>query len=109
VNRAAILRTIWGSVLTASPGLVLSAAHEDSTTPARAVLRLLGLRHVVQGTVLAAKPEEGLVRAGAAVDLLHATTAFGFAAVSQRWRRTALLSGVAATSFGVHGLLTTRD
>ncbi|HET7684498.1 MAG TPA: hypothetical protein VFK34_12610 [Marmoricola sp.] len=109
MNRAAILRTVWGSVLTATPGLVLSATHEDSTTPARAVLRLLGLRHVAQGTVLAAKPEEELIRVGAVVDLLHASTAFGFAAVNRRWRRTALLSGVAATTFGVHGLVSSRD
>lgn len=105
MNRAAVVRTLWGSVLLAAPQLALAVTREDSTPASRGVLRLLGARQVGQGVVLAAKPEEDLVRLGAFVDLAHATTAFGFAVLDRRWRRTALLSGLAATAFGVHGLV----
>lgn len=107
MNRAALVRSCWGITLVAAPQLVLAATREDSTARSRGVLRVLGARHVVQGAVLAARPEERLVRLGAAADLLHATTAFGFALLDRRWRRTALLSGTAASAFGVHGLLAT--
>ena len=109
MNRTALLRSLWGSVVTTAPQLVLAVTREDSTTMARAVLRILGARQVVQGTVLAAKPDEDLIRLGGYVDLAHAATAFGFAALDRRWRRTALLSGVAATGFRVHALMAGRS
>jgi hypothetical protein len=105
VNRLALVRTAWGVGLVAAPQLVLSLTGEDSTPSSRGVLRLLGARHAVQGTVLAARPDAAVVRLGALVDLAHASTAFGFAAVDRRWRRTALLSGVLATALGLQGLL----
>lgn len=76
-----IARTAWGTVLTAAPGAVLRRCPR---TPAGTVLRLLGIRHVVQGL---ATPAE-LVPAGWTVvpDALHATTMAGLALCGGRWR-----------------------
>jgi len=60
------------------------------------VARVLGVRHLVQagltaGALRAAEPESSLTLGpGAAVDLLHATTMVGLAAVDRGARRVAL-------------------
>ncbi len=62
----------------------------------RAVVRILGGRHLVQ--YAAARRGHSLL-AGPALDALHAASMVGLAALSRRYRRSALTSAAAATAF----------
>lgn len=65
------------------------------------VLRVLGGRLLAQAIALGVRPNRTVLRIGATVDLLHAASMFGLAAVSGRYRRPALISGLIATSSAV--------
>lgn len=51
--------------------------------------RLLGLREIAQGALLAVRPTATVVRAGAVVDGLHLSTMIAAAALSREGRRAA--------------------
>jgi hypothetical protein len=62
------------------------------------LVRLLGLRLVAQHGAVLLEPHPLLVRAGSAVDLLHAASMVPFAA-SARYGRAARLSGALAAAY----------
>ena len=88
-----------GVVALAAPHAVLPAAADTRWT--RGFTRILGARYVVQSSVglLDQKPWVPAVDAG--VDLVHAATMLGLAAVSPRHRSVALVSAGAAVAFAV--------
>ncbi len=70
---------------------------------ARAVLRVLGARQILQGVTEASLlgahvPARTLRLPATAVDSLHAASCFGFAAMDQRWHRVAMADGMIAST-----------
>lgn len=61
-----------------------------------AAARLLGARHVAEGTILAVQRRPAAPGWFRAVDAVHATSMLGLATVSPRYRRDALVSASAA-------------
>jgi hypothetical protein len=99
----------WGGLLVGAPDLVLATLTGRPATQSQArVLRVLGTRHLLQAGVELARPTHGVIRAGAAVDLLHAATCAGAVAFLPAWRRAALVDGAGAVWFAVGGLSRAR-
>jgi hypothetical protein len=104
-----VARLAWGGLLTTMPGRVLrTLTGRPATRSQVAVLRVLGTRHLLQGGLDLARPTRGALRAGAAVDLLHASTCAGAIAFLPAWRRAALVDGPGAMAFAVAGLVRAR-
>jgi hypothetical protein len=102
-------RLVWGGLLVAAPGVALEVLTGRPATPSQEwVLRVLGTRHLLQGGLDLARPTRGLLRYGAAVDLLHAATCAGAVALSPAWRRVALLDGAGAAGLAAGGLFRAR-
>jgi NAD(P)-dependent dehydrogenase (short-subunit alcohol dehydrogenase family) len=102
----AAVRIAWGIMLVVAPRRLIahSRRHSSQRVPVN-VLRMLGLRHLLQAVTTLAVPETAVVEIGAGTDALHAMTALGLAATSRPWRRAALADGAAAGIFGVAGWL----
>lgn len=103
----AITRLAWGGLLLAAPGTVIGLLGGQDETASRRVLRILGARHGVQGAVELVGQDIGV--AGTVIDLLHAGSALGFAAVDRRWRRPALLDALIAGGFAAAGMASRGD
>jgi hypothetical protein len=102
-------RVVWGGLLLAAPGRTLeTVTGRPATRSQERLLRVLGARHLIQGGLDLARPAPGLLRAGAAVDLLHAATCACAAALSPEWRRAALVDGTGAVGFAAGGLARAR-
>lgn len=90
-----------GAALTAWPAAVTRAVCGSADLPSTAVIRLLGVRSLAQGAVLAAVPSRPVLRAGAAVDALHAASMVPVV-VGTRYRCAATASlAIAATNAAV--------
>lgn len=66
-------------------------------TPPTVVMRLLGVRYLVQGLAQLACPDREVLRAAGVVDTLHAASMVPLIVASSRYRRVALVSASAAT------------
>jgi hypothetical protein len=109
VNLMPMARLTWGGLLTTMPGPVLrTLTGRPATRSQVVVLRVLGTRHLLQGGLDLARPTRGALRAGAAVDLLHASTCAAAVAFLPAWRRAALVDGPGAMAFAVAGLVRAR-
>ncbi|MEN3300643.1 hypothetical protein [Pseudonocardia sp.] len=93
------VRIPWGAVLLLAPGAVLAL----TTGPdfpcggaARVVLRILGVRLLLQAGVELRWPRPRVLAVAAAVDGVHAATGVAFGAADRRWRRSALLDAAIA-------------
>jgi len=95
-RRAGIASALWGAaLLTAGRDLwYVLDGHRPGAVDAVAV-RFLGTRHLTQGTLQATMPSR-FQRLYVAVDVTHAASMFWLAAVDERRRRPALVSGAAA-------------
>jgi hypothetical protein len=88
-----------GALLVTRPGLVLAAAGQSARPPALVLItRVLGARTALQNAVVLAVPARPVVRAGAAVDTLHALSMLGAALRWPAYRRAALASGSLAAA-----------
>ncbi len=118
-----LVRAGYGVALVCAPQLLIRLTGDPVTgqspgehpRPSRracGVARVLGVRHLVQAglTVVAlraAEPERSLPLAlGAAVDVLHATTMVGLAAVDRGARRVALADTGVEVALAAAGLVT---
>ncbi len=94
-----LARAGWGAGLLIAPDRV--SALVRGVTPdgrARAVIRVLGARQLLQGVLSAASSTPAVLAVGVWVDGLHALTGLLFAAVDRRRARPVLLdAGLAAT------------
>lgn len=102
-------RLVWGGLLAGAPGAVLTTL--NGRPPLRSqllLLRVLGVRHLLQGGLELARPTRTVLRYGAAVDLLHATTCVGAVVFLPDWRRPALVDGTGAVSFAATALARAR-
>ena len=91
-------------VLLLAPERVLRAdAGRPIPAPAVTVVRVLGLRHLLQAGVAAALPTGPVAGLGALVDTAHAGSCAGVAAWSSRWRRAALIDLLVESAFAASG------
>lgn len=102
MNRFAALRAGYGILLLVAPGPVIriyTGHRADRLT--RAVARVLGSRHLVQGLCTAGTPSALVLALGVEVDLAHVASMLGLAVLDRRRRRAGLVDAVAAGSFAI--------
>ena len=102
----AAARVAWGVVLIAAPRWLI--AHYRRETTGRVpvtVMRVLGVRQLLQGVTTVAVPARAVTELGAGTDAMHALTALGLAATARPWRHVALADTAVASAFGVAGWL----
>jgi hypothetical protein len=92
-----VLRLSLGVGALGAPGVMLPAAADTPWT--RGFTRILGARYVVQSAFGLAERRPWVPAADAAVDVVHAVSMLGLAAVSPRHRRVALVSAGCALAF----------
>lgn len=104
------LRTGYGLAQVLVPGRLAAAVlrprlrlRRSPRLPLSRVARVLGARHLAQALVCAAWPRRGVLRAGVAVDGLHAASMAALALASPRWRRAALAETCLAVMFAALG------
>jgi hypothetical protein len=90
------LRSRWVAALAAGSG--------GQPAP-RWVVRVLGVRSLVQGAVTTAAPARTVLVGGAMIDATHAATMLPLVAASPRHRRAAAISALIATAGAVAGVL----
>jgi hypothetical protein len=94
-------RATWGAALLAAPGLVLRLVGELEPDPrSRAVVRVLGARHLVQAVFSGRAPGRATLADGAWVDGVHALTSLALAAGDRPRARLALTDALIAASWG---------
>ncbi|HEY1488343.1 MAG TPA: hypothetical protein VGF84_19700 [Micromonosporaceae bacterium] len=110
VRSVCAARAAWGLALIVAPGTVLDAGRGHSDQVSRAVLRILGVRHMAQAIIVALAPTRQVQGAGIVVDVLHASSAAAFAGIDRRQRRFALTETVDASLWAASGwVLRARD
>ena len=104
VIRFAALRLGYAALLLTAPDLViqLSTGHPASRTT-RAVVRLLGARHLIQAILTGSTPSIPLLTRGAQADLAHALSMVALAALNQRRRRAELIDAAVAATLAALG------
>lgn len=103
VSRFAALRTGYGTLLLAVPDPVIrlyTGHHADPLT--RAVTRVLGARHLIQGILTSGAPGTAVLALGVKIDLAHVASMLGLATLSRR-RRAGLVEAAIAGVFAVAG------
>jgi hypothetical protein len=97
-------------VLLADPDAVLRALAQRSPAPReRLVARVLGLRHLAEGVVVARHCSPAWLLGGAAVDAVHCLSMAALAAESPRHRRLATASALTAAGTSVGGVLAAQS
>lgn len=94
-----VLRAAAGVGVLLAPGVVLGGLEvTDPSSAQRWVTRVLGARMALQGLVTAVADPALVLRAGAVVDAIHATSMVGVAATWPRVRVAAFVSAGEAVS-----------
>jgi hypothetical protein len=103
-----LARAVWGAALVTVPDRVLGLTQPDrpDTPVASRLLRVLGVRHLLQTGVEAFATTPTVHYLGAAADELHALSGIGLAVLDRRWRRAALIDSAIASTLGVAAALT---
>jgi hypothetical protein len=97
-------RTAYAALLLICPSLV--ARRSARTSPdrrTRRVMRLLGVRHLVQAILESRHASPVVMAIGAGVDVLHAASMVIFASTDRRHRRLALIDAGVASSLALAG------
>ena len=103
-------RMLLGALLLAAPETVLGRlSGRRAAVGERRAARLLGVRNVVEGAVVASHRGRGWLLAGAAVDSTHVLSMLALAAVRPEHRRLATASALVATATATAGLVAARD
>lgn len=101
------VRLAWGSLLVARPGRAAALFGGQDSVKVRAVLRILGVRHLLQGAA-ELWPHGGRHDLDPAIDGIHALTAATLAVLDPRWRRPAAADAAVASGFLGAGMLRRR-
>lgn len=96
MNRLLVARTCLGLVEVLAPGVPGRVGGFRVDGRARQVVRVLGVRDMLQAAVTASKPSRAVLVSGAAVDGLHALSMVGLGLVDRRRRRAAGVSAAVA-------------
>ena len=102
------VRLAYGLALVLAPRTVAGAVGERPDRAVLAVMRLLGVRHLVQASLLARSREPRRVRLGAGVDGAHGASMLALAAALPRHRTLALASALVAAGMTACGLAEAR-
>ncbi|WP_397540522.1 hypothetical protein [Salinispora fenicalii] len=102
-----LTRLVWGGLLLVAPDRVLRAMGGHPSSTPTAILRVLGIRHLVQAAVLLRWPTPEAFRLGAVADGVHALTAVALTA-DRRRRRVAVTDAAIAIGWTVHDGLAAR-
>jgi hypothetical protein len=89
-------RIAWGAALVVSPDRVLAKCPDPVPGYARSAVRVLGVRQLIEGAVLARHPRRPPPEWSIAVDALHGLSMLALAAVRPGLRPAALRSAASA-------------
>jgi hypothetical protein len=98
LRAAAAARAVWGLVLAVAPARAATLASAGHPEPRAWVVRVLGLRLLVQCVWVLLSPSRARVLTAAAVDAVHAASMAGVAARWPAYRRAAGVSGTASAA-----------
>lgn len=108
MNRFAALRVGYGAVLLAVPDPVFRLYTGHRADPlARAVTRLLGARHLIQGILTGGTPSAVVLALGTEADVAHVASMLGLAVCDRQRRRAGLIDAAVAGSFAMAGAVLT--
>jgi hypothetical protein len=107
VRRLALARSAWALVLLTAPDRVARVLGVTPSWRSRAVLRVLGCRHLAQAALSELSPSTGS-QIGVAVDVAHALSAVAYGASAPDRRRTGALMAGGATTFATAGVQNLR-
>ena len=100
-------RACYGAALLCAPGLALGlCTGQASSQRARAVVRILGARHLAQAVLTLWRPHKAVLLAGAGIDACHAASMLALAMAEPRMRTAGIADGAAAVAFTATGALT---
>lgn len=102
-------RLCWGTLLLRFPDTGLRLLGHPPTRSARRVVRILGLRQVLQGAAMLVVPGPTSTAVGIAVDALHASSAVGWAAGRPGQRRPGATSATVSGLTAAAGLAALRQ
>ena len=97
-----------GAVTLVRPQAVARLVGGTGPTPDAAVVRILGGRQLLQGTIVLIRPTPALVIGGLAVDGLHGVSMVAAAVIWPSYRRAALSAAAFASASAVAGALILR-
>jgi hypothetical protein len=111
IRAIAAVRAGWAVILLTMPERLLRTGGGGGPVPAAAVavVRVLGVRHLLQAGASAALPTGPVAGLGALVDTAHAGSCVGIAAGSPRWRRAALADVLVEAGFAALGWSSRRS
>ena len=99
-------RAAWSLALLGWPSTILDLIGAPSDRLTCVVVRLLGLRHLLEAGLLLVRPSPRSYRLGAFVDILHSLTMSAAFVIDPPRRRAALASAVGASAWATATLLT---
>ncbi|MCW2527292.1 MAG: hypothetical protein JWM76_2152 [Pseudonocardiales bacterium] len=99
----AITQSIVGIALAAQPHRVVAAVGLTDRPPPIFILRVLGVRQVLQGAAQLRSPTATSAFAGAAIDAAHALSLAPIVAFDPRNRRAAVISAAVALAMAIIG------
>lgn len=110
MRRAALVRAIYGAILLVAPGKVIQTLTGERPPPDRAVLvgRVLGARQLLQALTVDRVRSPGWLLIGTLVDVVHAVSMVGLAAVADQRRWLPALDAVLAGTWAATGLRAAR-
>lgn len=103
LSRTELVRGVWGAALLLAPRHVLRRVHGAPVDgPGVSVLRILGVRHLVQACAVTLRPTGRILLLAAAVDLSHCLSAVPLVTTDTAYRRAGVVeTGLAGTFAGV--------
>lgn len=97
VRAADLVRLGLGVLLLVRPELPATATRTPGGESVRTITRALGVRYVAQGALVMAVAKPRVLRVGAAIEGLHASSMYALAGIDRTHRRLALASAVLAS------------
>ncbi len=97
-----LVRAGYGAALMVAPGPMVRVC--TGRSPSRATRRttqVVGLRHLIQAAITLWAPAPEVIAFGVLVDLTHAASMVGFAAVNRPMARAELTDALTATTLAV--------
>ena len=99
-------RACYGAALLCAPGLALGlCTGRESSQRARAVVRILGARHLAQAVLTLWRPSPAVLLSGAGIDACHAASMLALAVAEPQLRTAGIADCAAATAFTATGAL----
>ena len=108
-RRLCAVRATLGAAYLLSPALGRLARRGAGGSPAATkVLKILGVRHLVQALITTTWPHPAVIKAGSGTDGAHAASMVILGLLSGRWRTAAFADALIAGSLAAAGLACAR-